>query len=89
MLAYMDGSRRIISKIELCDIVKDNTLSLHASWTSHFDIGVTIVDELEVLISSRGVYLEDRILASQLENNPGPAAFAANIVDDRIRLFTD
>ncbi len=88
----MAGSGRIITATELCDIVKDNTISIHGSWTSLIDPLVTTTDDLEDLIYSRGVYLEDRLASSYDEKKPGPMAFPAlpnSSYDGRIQLLTD
>ena len=72
----MQAAGRNISDLDLCDIVKDNALSIHASWSSLVDPLVTTRDELEDLIYNRGVHLEEKVAASQLEKS-GPIAFLA------------
>ena len=59
--AYMDAAGRHIIDLDLRDTVKDNALSIHASWTSLIDPQVTTRDQLEDLIYTRGVHLEQKL----------------------------
>ncbi len=72
----MHAAGRHISDLDLCDIIKDNALSIHASCTSLVDPQVTTQDQIEDLIYSRGVHLEQKLDAAQNEKI-GPIAFLA------------
>ena len=72
--------------------MKDNTISIHGSWTSLVDPLVTTTETLDNLIFSRGVHLEDRLAASHFEKNSGPMAFPAppnSSYDDKIKFLAD
>ena len=60
--AYMISAGRHLDDIDMCDLVKDNVLPLHMSWTSLIEPLVTTRVELEALIFSRGVHLEAKDL---------------------------
>lgn len=61
--AYMFSAGRHVDDVDLCDLVKDNVLPFHMSWTSLIDPLVTSKAELEALVFSRGVHLESKELA--------------------------
>ncbi len=61
--AYMLSVGRHVDEIDLCDLVKDNVLPFHMSWTSLIDPLVTSKAELEAVVFSRGVHLESKELA--------------------------
>ena len=72
----MDAVGRHITDLDLCDIVNDNALFVHASWTSLIDPQVTTRDQLEDLIYTRGFHLEQKLNEAQNERT-GPAAFTS------------
>ncbi len=76
--AYMLSAGRHVDDIDLCNLVKDNVLPFHMSWTSLIDPLVTTKAELEALVFSRGVHLESKELAfRQYDRKNEPTAFAA------------
>jgi hypothetical protein len=88
-VAYMQAAGRNISNLGICNIVKDNALYIHSSWASHVDPLVTSRDELEDLIYNRGVHLEEKVAASQLEKS-GPIAFpATREVGEKFRILQE
>jgi hypothetical protein len=71
--------KRHVYDIDLCDLVKDNVLPFHVSWTSLIDPLVTSKAELEALVFSRGVHLESKELTfRQYDKKTEPTAFAAD-----------
>jgi hypothetical protein len=88
----MSRSGRIITDVELCDIVMDNTLTVQASWTSLIIPGAITADQLEDLIYTRGVHLEDRVRASQFEKISKlvtfPTQTPGSVKNERLRLLT-
>jgi hypothetical protein len=90
-IAYMAGAGRVITDMELCDIVTDNTITVHAAWTCLIVPGVTTRGDIERLIYSRGVHLEERLAASQQEKTPGPTAFPATpgTMDDLMKSVNE
>ena len=46
----MARAGRIITDMELCDIIKDNTLTVHAAWTCLIVPCVTTRNDIEQLI---------------------------------------
>jgi hypothetical protein len=54
---------RHVDDIDLCDLIKDNAMPFHVSWTSLIDPLVTSKAELEALVMARGVHLESKELA--------------------------
>ena len=73
----MVSARRHIDDTDMRDIVKDNVLPLHMSWTYLIEPLITTKADLETLIFSRGVHLESKELALQLEGKTEPTAFPA------------
>jgi hypothetical protein len=51
--------------------------SVHAAWTCLIVLGVATRGDIERLIYSRGVHLEERLATSQHEKTPGPTAVPA------------
>jgi len=86
---YLQAAGRHITDLDLCDIVKDNALSIHASWTSLVDPLVTTRDQHEECIYNRRVNLEEKFVASRLENS-GPIAFlASGEAGDEVRVLQE
>ena len=93
----MARAGRIITDMELCDIVTDNTLTVLAAWTCLIVPSVTTRNDVEQLIYGRGVHLEDRLAALQQKKAQGPTTFPAiqwtinelmNSVDERFTALT-
>jgi hypothetical protein len=80
--AYMIFAGRHLDDIDMSDLVKDDVLPLHMSWTSLIEHLVTTRVELEALIFSRGVHLEPKELALQSDRKTEPTAFLAYETDD-------
>ena len=73
----MISAGRHLDDTDMCDLVKDNVLPLHMSWTSLIEPLITTKADLEALIFSRGVHLEAKELALQIERKTEPTAFPA------------
>ena len=83
----MADSGRIITATELCDIDKENTLTIQGSWTSSVDPLVTTTNQLEDLMYYKEVGLEDRLAAPHFEKKFRPDAFPSppkSTYDDKI-----
>jgi hypothetical protein len=80
---------RRLDGVVMCDIVKDNALSLQASWTSLMNSMVTTERELEQPIFTRGVHLETKLAASQFETKTGPVAFPGSTDTDDTNSIHD
>jgi hypothetical protein len=78
----MISAGRHLDDIDMCDLVKDNVLPLHMSWTSLIEPLVTTRVKLEALIFSRGVHLEAKELALQSDRKTELTAFPAYESDD-------
>ncbi len=61
--AYMLSARRYVDDIDLCDLVEDNVMPFHMSWTSLIEPLINTKTELKASIFCRGVHLESKELA--------------------------
>jgi len=79
----MLSAGRHVDDIDLCDLIKDDVLPFHMSWTSLIDPLFTSKAELEALLFSRGVHLESKELVfRQYDKKTEPTAFVANGAND-------
>jgi len=65
--AYLLSAMRHVDDVVLCDVVKSGALSIHNTWTALINPMTTTKAEIEDLIFTRGVHLEAKLSASQLE----------------------